>query len=383
MRTQLIALVVLVAPAVAAAEDPAAPAPEAAPEAGVAKSVTVGGVAVTGSVDAYVSVNPTRDATNGAPNELHAFDTFTNDLSFSYAEIALERPAAPVGFRIDLGFGPTADTVNATDAALGGGNDVMRHIQQAYVAWQASPKLSLRFGKMVTPFGFEVIETQANWTYTQSLLFTWAIPFTHTGIALGWAVSDRVDVTFWLTNGVNNTVDTNDFKAPAVSVAVRPAEGVTVVASYGVFNELAGAGIGDFGEALHLLDATVAWAPTAALELALNSDVGIDTAGDGDQVYWGAAAYARWHAGKRTNLALRAEYFEDSASPTLGLLPADGDLVEATATVSYAPADGLLLRAEARLDHALGDFRPFMGEDGTPGARADQFTLTFSGVAAF
>ncbi len=331
---------------------------------------------ISGSVDAYLSVSPT---TGGGPNALHAFDVYSNDLSFSYAEITLERAASPVGLRIDLGFGPTADAVNATDAAAAGGYDLMRNVQQAFVTWRAGGELTLRFGKFVTPFGQEVIETQGNWNYTRGLLFTWAIPFTHTGLAAQWVVSPKLEITGFVTNGLNNTLDANEFKSPAVQVILRPGAWV-LVANYGLFNELPDAAgeIGDFGDAVHLFDAIAAITVAGRYDLAVNADVGYDPTAGSDGTFFGVAAYARARFTDRLDASVRGEYFADSDSPTLGVLGANGDLVEATGTLSYAPAQGLLLRAEGRWDHALGDFTPFAG-----GAEADQITFTAGAVAGF
>src|SRR5262245_21976093 len=74
---------------------PAATVTETTPPAGPA----IAGIHISALLDSYWSFNPARGATNSGPSELHAFDAFTNDLSFSYAEVALEKLADPVGFR--------------------------------------------------------------------------------------------------------------------------------------------------------------------------------------------------------------------------------------------------------------------------------------------
>ena len=116
-------------------------------------SLTFAGITISGSLDAYATINPARSATNAAPNELYAFETQANGASVSLAKIALERKAAPVGFRLDVGFGQTIDIVNATDTAAGMGHDIMRNVEQAYVSWAATPSLTLKIGKLVTHHG--------------------------------------------------------------------------------------------------------------------------------------------------------------------------------------------------------------------------------------
>ncbi|MBI4508339.1 MAG: porin [Deltaproteobacteria bacterium] len=348
------------------------------------QGVTVAGIQFTGLLDAYVSLNPARGPKNSAQNELHAFDTFTNDLSFSYAELALERKPSPVGFRLDLGFGPTGDAVNATDAATGEGADLMRNIQQAYLIWQAAPKLSFRVGKMVTHHGFEVIESQGNWNYTRGILFTWAIPFTSTGIGASYALSGAVDMSFFLVNGLNNTLETNDFKSPCFQLVMRPSSSLSITANYQLFNEKPGeeGGVTKLENGVHLLDLIAAYSPTAKLELAVNADVGYDASIDDDKTFFGVAGYARYHLAETMDVAARAEYFQDGRSSLFGL-PGDepGKVFESTATFSYAPASGLLLRTDLRLDQGLSGYKPFTDKDG--GAVASAATVTMGAVASF
>lgn len=367
---------------------PPAPPPAAAPAvtASAPSTVTIAGVAITGSLDAYASINPARSATNAAPNDLYAFETQANGASVSFAKLAFERKPAPVGFRLDVGFGPTIDLVNATDTAAGKGHDIMRNLEQAYVSWAATPSITLKVGKMVTHHGMEVIESQSNWNYSRSLLFAWAIPFTETGVALDWVANDKLEATLFLVNGLNNTFEGNSFKSPGFQVIYKPAPEWVLTQNFSAFNEQPGdkGGLTRFNQALYLFDTVATYTPFAELELGANSDVGIDVSLKEKQVYGGIAGYARWHTTAKTAVSARAEYFHDNDSPTLGiLLPMSGDIAEGTATFSYAPADGLLLRGEARLDHGFGEFKPFTDRSGTAMSAADQLAFILGAVAAF
>ncbi len=347
---------------------------------------TIAGITTVGSVDSYVSINPARGGEHMGPNDLHAFDTQANGASFSFAKIALERKPAPVGFRLDLGFGPTIDVVNAADATAGMGHDLMRNIEQAYVSWAATPTLTLKIGKLVTHHGFEVIETQANWNYSQSLLFSWAIPFTETGLAADWVVSDEVETTFFLVNGLNNTFEGNDFKSPGVQVIVKPTPAVTLIQNAQAFNEMPGAqgGVTRFDLATYLFDSVASWAISPAFEVALNGDLGIDTSLPSQKAYGGVAAYGRWHATPKLSMSVRGEVFHDNPSAIFTIPgPMTGNVVEGTSTISYAPAAGLLLRAEARFDRGVGGYTPFTSSGGLPNAATQQLTFTIGAVAGF
>ena len=348
--------------------------------------LTLAGITISGSLDAYASINPARDASNAGPNGLYAFETQANGASVSFAKIALERKPAPVGFRLDIGFGPTIDIVNSTDAASGMGHDLMRNLEQAYVSWAATPSLTLKVGKMVTHHGMEVIESQANWNYTHSLLFTWAIPFTETGVALDWVVNDKLETSLFVVNGLNNTFEGNAFKSPGLQVIYKPSSAWTLTQNFSAFNEQPGVqgGLTRFDQAVYLFDTVATYAVSDAFEVAANSDVGYDASLPSDRVYAGIAAYGRWHANAQTAVSARAEYFHDNDSPTLGiLLPMKGDIAEGTATLSYAPANGLLLRAETRVDRGLGSYKPFTDRAGMMYSSAQQSTVTLGAVAAF
>lgn len=374
-------------PAAATAPVPVASGGEATASATASPgSLTFAGITISGLLDAYATINPARSATNAAPNDLYVFETQANGASVSLAKIALERKAAPVGFRLDVGFGQTIDIVNATDTASGMGHDVMRNLEQAYVSWAATKSLTLKIGKLVTHHGMEVIESQANWNYTHSLLFSYAIPFTQTGVAVDWVANDMLEATLFVVNGLNNTFEGNAFKSPGFQVIIKPTSDLTLVQNFSAFNEQPGdaGGLTRFDNAVYLFDTVATYTATPSLELGLNTDIAYDATLPSDAFLGGGAAYARWHANEKMALSGRAELFHDNSSPTLGIpIMMKGNIGEATATFSFAPSAGLLLRTEARIDRAFGDFKPFTDKAGAAMSSAEQVTFILGAVAAF
>jgi hypothetical protein len=69
-----------------------------------------------------------------------------------------------------------------------GGKEYLKYVQQAYVSYLAG-KVSIDFGKFVTPAGAEVIENKDNFNYSRGLLFALAIPYYHMGARIGYALS--------------------------------------------------------------------------------------------------------------------------------------------------------------------------------------------------
>ena len=97
------------------------------------------------------------------------------------AKLTMSHSADPIGFQVDFGFGKAFDIVNGGEPAIG-----TKNIEQAFVSWKPKGKDSgfqMDFGKFVTSAGAEVIEANANWNYSRSILFAWAIPYYHFGCA--------------------------------------------------------------------------------------------------------------------------------------------------------------------------------------------------------
>jgi hypothetical protein len=184
-------------------------------------------VEVSAFVDAYYQY-----AFNGVDPALRTFDDLHNAFSLALAELALEKAPStnsPVGGRIDLAFGTTANTVGSAEPGGTASDEIYEHIQQAYLSWMAGDNLVLDFGKFVTPIGAEVIESQYNWNYSRSILFGFAIPFYHTGLRASYAASDQLSLGGYIVNGWNNTFETNSDKTFIAQAVITPSEQLTDV----------------------------------------------------------------------------------------------------------------------------------------------------------
>src|SRR5262249_3091567 len=100
--------------------------------------------------------------------------------------------------------------------------------------------VTVDFGKFVTWAGAEVIEAADNMNSSRSLLFGYAIPFTHTGIRATYKVFDS-DCNKWtiggaIYNGWDNTQDQNRSKTFALWSDWKPTKWFqwTSTAIYGV-----------------------------------------------------------------------------------------------------------------------------------------------------
>jgi hypothetical protein len=327
-------------------------------------------VEVSAFVDAYYGY-----AFNKVDPDLRTFDVAHNAFSLALAELALERMPtsnSPIGGRVDLNFGTTAEIVGAVELGGGASDEIYTHIQQAYVSWLASDNLTLDFGKFVTPIGAEVIESQDNWNYSRSILFGFAIPFYHTGLRATYAASDQLTLSGYLVNGWNNTFETNSDKTLAAQVVATPSDQLTWVGNIILGKE------DDFDtdgeeDMLWLFDTTLSFAVSDMLTLMGNFDYGkasdfvtTDEAG----TWWGIAGYARYQARPDWALAGRFEYVDDSDAGFMGI----GMKAQSfTATSDHRVANDLIARFEFRFDTTENDF--FFDDEGTPKETQSSLTL--------
>src|SRR3954452_6496781 len=65
--------------------------------------------------DGYVSGN--FNTPDSGVNQLRNFDYRANTAHVSLGKITIDRPAAPVGFHLDVGFGETLSAIHSTDRA--------------------------------------------------------------------------------------------------------------------------------------------------------------------------------------------------------------------------------------------------------------------------
>ena len=84
--------------------------------------------------------------------------------------------------------------------------------------------LLVRAGKMVTHMGYELIEGYDGYNdnYSRSILFGYAIPFTHTGVKASYAFSSKIAAMVEVVNGWDLLRDNNHSKSLGAQIAVTP-----------------------------------------------------------------------------------------------------------------------------------------------------------------
>lgn len=341
------------------------------------------GVTVNGYVDAsYTYLSGTGTFVGGAANrvydrERNSFNLHAVDLAVGY------QPSDGFGGFVQMDFGSDADVsassgTNATDQT---------DIQQAYVQYAKGP-FTVIGGKFATLAGAEVITSPSNLNFTRSILFGYAIPFTHTGARASYAISDAYKVILGVNNGwdVLKTSSTapSDGKTVEVGAAMTPIKPLTINLAGYYGDAVVVAGAGGYGAPRYVVDLVATYNITDNLSVALNGDVGQqdDALAVGRDAKWsGVALYANWKFADQWRVAFRAESFHDKDGYRTGVNLGTGGQTwqEGTATLAYMPSANAEIRLEGRYDKS--DVKSFQMTDGT--VKDNQSSLGIEGIYKF
>lgn len=311
-------------------------------------------ITLSGFID--TSYTYSFNAPDSRTNTARVFDTQANNFNVQAAEVVLERlppDKGGVGFRTDLFFGEDAEVITPT----GSTRDEF-DLQQAYISLKPPLNFNLPFGnwqwiklgKFVTMHGAEVIEAKDNWNFSRSLLFGYAIPFTHTGIRAGYQFIDGLSGYLGINNGWDNVNDNNKSKSVEGALAWAASDKLSfnLAGMYGpeqASNDHSQRGLVDF---------LATYKPFDKWTLMVNADYGHeeDVVEAGKDGYWsGVATYLRYDPLSWLSLISRTEFMSDRQ----GLRIVSGtnqDIWEQTLTLELKPYKDLITRLEYRHDQS-------------------------------
>ena len=319
-----------------AAQTPAvAPAPAPPPPSPLRQWGTEFSFLFDGYADANFN-NPPSGFTG-----LRNFDVRSDTAHVGMGMITIDHAPAPVGFHLDVGFGEDFDIIHS------GNRDpkAWKYFKQAYV--NVKPKswhgVELDAGEFVSSAGAEVVETNQNFNYSRSLLFAWAVPYSHFGFRLQYPIGSHFTGSFQVVNGWNNVEPINSGKTYGFTGAYAWKK-VTWNHNYYVGPEHPGTTRGW----RNLYDTSIAVNQTDNFTWYLNFDYGRDkNVGPGASQWTGLAGAARYAIGKNYAIAGRLEFFDDAN----GLMTGTAQTVkEFTITGEYKLTGWLMTRAEFRTD---------------------------------
>lgn len=359
-----------------AAPAPAAPAPnssilnEGLNKAGVGKMLTDAGIKVGGWVEGSYTWNfrnPGNDINEGRVFDFEHDAARLNQLELNVGrapDVAAAAKAGKVdwGFLVDMLYGSDGRLIHAN--GLSGYNRVTSPINQfdltqAYgeVVIPVGNGFDVKFGKFVTFFGNETINPTTNALYSHSYNFGFGIPFTHTGVTVGYdIVPGKLTVIGGVTRGWDQaTKDNNgavDFLGQAKYILSDE------------LNIVANASIGpqrfhDDGDYRYAFEGIATWTPKAMANWSFALD-GLfaweeHAKADGKTAYWGGVTgYVGYKINDMFTVNGRAEWFKDDGGTRLGL---NANFYEGTIGVTIHPCkdrwgQNFMIRPELRGDYS-------------------------------
>ncbi len=356
-----------------------APAPDAqaaaAPATPPAAPAKLKGWVFSAYADGYVTVNfnhPSDGEGNGLGNGLYNFNDNNGTPRLSMMKVTVDKSDQQFGFHIDAGFGETMRQIHAGDIAAQN-NKALRYIEQAYVIWKPhhTNGAEIDYGSFVTSAGAEVIEANANWNYSRSLLFAWAIPYYHSGLRITMPLTKTWTIGAQVVNAWNTDWGSHNMQ----NIGVTSTWTKTLFTWYVNYYE----GPNNFGTDTgkrNLVDTNLVLTPSSKLNLYVNGDWGQNgnASGIGAANWYGVAGAAHYQLTKHIALSARAEVFDDRDGYSTGT---QQTVKEGTATGEYKYNDHIIARLEYRHDWTNAPFF-FRGTD-----QIIQNQTTFTGALMF
>jgi Putative beta-barrel porin-2, OmpL-like. bbp2 len=348
-------------PAPKASAAPAATSPSPSPS----PSPTPRAWVTTGFADASYSVAGGSNGfqfANGANSRV--FDTVNKQPMLNSLNLQLIHNGT-IGGKIELTAGSDA-LVLASYPTLADESNASIDVTNAYLSGTAGP-LTLIVGKFSTLAGAEVIESPSNLDFSRSILFGYAIPFTHTGARLTWTVSPQFTLIGGVNNGWDNTKGNGTGNHTYEGGAAYTAGPLSLSAQGYSGTELTGAWGGPTGHRT-VFDTVATYKFGPIVTGTLNYDSGSETnviplpsGGTGTASWNGLAGYLSAAVTPKVTLTGRYETFND---PQGFRTSYSQRWNEGTLTFAYAPQPALLFRLEVRGDHSSTS--PWIDSNGNP-----------------
>ncbi len=252
---------------------------------------------------------------------------------------------------------PYANNPNALQTAF--------DVTQLYAGIATGP-FSLQAGKFETLAGAEVIEDPSDTNVSRSILFGYAVPFTHTGARLTYTPTSTWTAIAGVNNGWDNLKGPGGPKTAELGLAYNSSTITLAAQAYLGMERYSNAQWSATGDSpaghRSLVDIVGTYHVTPNFTLVGNYDGGrqtavplINSAGAfiggplGTATWNGFAGYATYQFTPKFSGSLRAETFTDRGGYRTGY---DQTWSEQTLTIAYAVSSPVTIRVEGRSDHS-------------------------------
>ncbi len=356
----------------------ATPAPSASPTP--SPSPTPREWVTTGFIDSsYSSAASSASFHFGDGTNSRVFDTSDKSVMLNAINLQLIHNGT-LGGKIELTAGQDADVLASWPTA----NNNSFDITNAYVSYTAGA-FQLQAGKFSTLAGAEVIESPSNLNFSRSILFGYAVPFTHTGLRLTYTATPTLSVIAGVNNGWDNTKGNGTgaktiegglaYNNKNLSVTTQGYSG-TEMTAYGYNDSVVNPVNGDLDNWSNvlgkrkLIDAVASYKFGPVITLSGNYDsgsqenavinpvTGLPTVG---ATWNGAAGYVSAALTPKFTTTLRYESFDDPQGYRTSYAQRWS---EGTLTLQYAATSAITFRLEGRADHS--NVEPWVDGNGNP-----------------
>jgi hypothetical protein len=285
---------------------------------------------LSGSIDVYHTSN-LKSGSPGSIGILYGGSGTANAFGLGMANTVFAYEKGKVGAVADLAFGPRAVSANAYEG----------DINQLYIYYKASEKITLTLGQFNTFLGYEVISPTGNFNYSVSYLFN-AGPFSHTGIKMDYAASEDLSLMLALTN------------PHAITAGANPGNDYQLggqVGYKGQFLNLVYGSDGSGFDDVFYIDYTGGVDITESLFLGINA--AYSKSSDADAGYQGFAFYLQNTFSDKFSLGLRPEFFTQTSGA------GDANVTAFTLSGNLSLAENLKIIPELRYDTSDDGIVPF------------------------
>jgi Putative beta-barrel porin-2, OmpL-like. bbp2 len=360
------------------------------------------GTTISGYVDTSAEWNFGTGNANLPPykfNNINKADGFNLDVVQLRIDKPLDESDWAAGYRVDLWFGPDANTLGTTSMGIANANSDFA-IRQAYVVARApiGTGLDLKMGVFDSIIGYESVDASNDPNFTRSYGHS-IEPQTMTGLLASYRFCDSFSVSGGVADTWNSTINdrafapVNDglgayspgteaesYKAYMASVALTAPDsmgflsGSTLYAGFvNGFADVASVSIPGnkpLTVASYYVGATVATPVTGLRAGAAVDYLDIHPANNDD---YSIAGYLSYQATEKLSFHARAEYFKDKVADNgttllFGNVGAGNraEVLSLTGTAQYDLWKNVISRLELRWDHSLAGNDLFGGQTSTP-----------------
>jgi len=343
------------------AAEPRTPLMALLDKAGVGATLDEYGISITGWVEASITFslldNPADDTIVGRAFDFEHEDPTLNQIGLSFNRAVDTAKPWDVGFVVETIYGADGrfTASNGMDFQTGTSPNNQFDITQAAVdvVIPVGNGLKARFGKFITPIGYEYTNNTLNPNFSHTYLFG-IIPFSHTGFYFTYGFDDTKSLSLGIARGWEQSLEDNNSSLEVIwSWTHQCSEKFNYA-----FNGSIGPQVEDDDEHYRvMLDYWSDYAISDQLTIGLNVDYRYDSNnasdGDGSDVF-GVAGYFKYTLNDYVGLYPRLEWFNDTSR----LDGFDANIYSATFGVTLTPfpndtiGSNLKIRPEIRYDYA-------------------------------